>query len=101
MRISGRHPATVVAALALAFVGTSPAHADGTWPTDGGDAGSTITVDKPADQSARVGDPIAPIRVEATDSDPSRILVFTATGLPSGLSMSSVIGAISGIPTVA
>jgi hypothetical protein len=47
-----------------------------------------------------VGEPIVPIRVEATDSDPSRILVYTATGLPAGLSMSSVIGAISGTPTV-
>ena len=93
----------VVAALALTFVALAgaPAHAAETWPTDGGGAGSTVTVVKPADQSATVGDPVVPIRVEATDSDPSRILVFTATGLPAGLSMSSVIGAISGTPSVA
>jgi hypothetical protein len=103
MRIFRHHPATVAAAFALACatMAGAPAQAAETWPTDGGNAGSTVSVVKPADQSAKVGDPIVPIRVEATDSDPSRILVYAATGLPAGLSMSSVIGAISGTPTVA
>jgi len=103
MRISRHHPATVVAAIALACAAMAgaPAHAAETWPTVGGNGASTVSVVKPADQSATVGDPIIPIRVEATDSDPSRILVYTASGLPSGLSLSSVIGAISGTPEVA
>jgi hypothetical protein len=103
MRIFRHHPATVVAAFALACAAMAgaPAHAAETWPTVGGSGGSTVNVVKPADQSAKVGDPIVPMRVEATGSDPSRILVYTATGLPSGLSLSSVIGAISGTPTAA
>jgi len=102
MRTFRHHHATIVAAFALssAAMAGAPAHAAETWPTDGGGAGSTVTVVKPVDQVATVGEPIVPIRVEATDSDPSRILVYSATGLPAGLSMSSVIGAISGTPTV-
>jgi hypothetical protein len=103
MRIFGRPRSAVVAALALASLGAGgmPAHAAESWPTDGGDAGSTVTVGKPDDQSATVGVPITPIRIDASDSDASRILVYTATGLPEGLVMSSVIGAISGTPTAA
>jgi len=91
-----------VGALSLPFLATiTPAHAAEPWPTDGGSSGSTVTVGKPADQSATAGVPITPIRVVATDSDASRILVYSATGLPSGLVMSSVIGAISGTPVAA
>jgi len=99
MRLS-HHSGVAVALLAVAFLAldVAPADADGTWPTDGGGAGSTVTVVQPADQSATVGDAIVPIRVEATDSDPSRILWYTAADLPSGLTLSPVIGAISGTP---
>jgi hypothetical protein len=101
MSFSRRRPAVDAAALALVFLVASggSAHAAETWPTDGDETGSTVTVVQPADQIVTVGDPIIPIRVEATDSDASRILVYTATGLPAGLSMSSVVGAVSGTPT--
>lgn len=88
-------------AVAVLAIEVAPAHAAETWPTDGGGAGSTVTVVRPSDQSATVGTAIVPIRVEATDSDPSRILWYTATDLPAGLTLSPVIGAISGTPTEA
>jgi F0F1-type ATP synthase membrane subunit c/vacuolar-type H+-ATPase subunit K len=62
---------------------------------------STISVARPVDQSSSVGAAITPFRVDATSPDPSRILMYSASGLPDGLMMSTVIGSISGTPTAA
>lgn len=103
MNFAYTRSAVVLFALAVGLATTvaAPAHAATAWPTDGGAAGSTVIVEQPDNQVAKVGLPIVPIRVEATDSDPSRILLYTATDLPTGLTLSSVIGAISGTPTEA
>jgi beta-glucosidase len=91
---------TAALALAVAATGASPAAAAEPWPATGGDE-STVAVTTPAAQSAIVGTEIVPFHVKATDSDPGQMLVYTATDLPAGLSMSTVIGSISGTPTTA
>jgi hypothetical protein len=99
MRARGLVGALIV--LALPTFVASPGQAAEPWPADTGEQGSTVTVTVVADQYATAGTAIRPFRVIAQDSDPSRILMYTATGLPDGLSISTVIGSISGIPTTA
>lgn len=88
-------------AFAVLALASSPARAADPWPMDDGDAGSAVVVTKPDDQSTTVGTVIEPLQVKATDSGSGRMLTFTATGLPAGLSISTVIGSISGTPTTA
>jgi len=58
---------------------------------------NTIQVTNPGAQTGTAGTPIAPLTITATDSDPTQTLTFTATGLPTGLSISSA-GVITGTP---
>ncbi|WP_181799591.1 alkaline phosphatase family protein [Kitasatospora acidiphila] len=69
------------------------------FTSTGSTGGNTVTVTNPGAQSATVGT-AASLQLTATDSDPSRTLSYTATGLPAGLSMSAD-GLISGTPTAA
>jgi subtilase family serine protease len=64
--------------------------------TVGGASTSTVTVTNPGNQSSTVGHSVS-VTVKGTDSA-GRPLTFSATGLPAGLSISSV-GVISGKPT--
>lgn len=60
---------------------------------------NTITVTNPGTQSSAVGATIN-LQIQATDSTPSQILTYSATGLPMGLAITPSTGNISGIPTV-
>lgn len=67
-----------------------------TGPASGG---VTVSVTNPGAQSSTVGLSITPLQIAATDSA-GHPLTFTATGLPTGLSISTS-GLITGIPSVA
>jgi Putative Ig domain len=64
----------------------------------GGGTGNTVTVTNPGSQTGTVGTAKS-LQVQASDSA-GAALTFTATGLPTGLSISSS-GLISGTPTTA
>jgi hypothetical protein len=59
---------------------------------------NTITVTNPGNQTATVGT-AASLQIRATDSAAGQTLTYAATGLPTGLSISSTTGLISGTPT--
>jgi subtilase family serine protease len=61
--------------------------------------GNTVTVTNPGNQSGPVGTAVS-LQMHATDSATGQTLTFSATGLPTGLSISSS-GLISGTPTTA
>ncbi|MFC0438261.1 alkaline phosphatase family protein [Kutzneria buriramensis] len=63
-------------------------------------AGNTVTVTNPGNQNGTVG-AAASLPISATDSASGQTLTYTATGLPSGLSINSSTGLISGTPTTA
>ncbi|MBS2966868.1 ricin-type beta-trefoil lectin domain protein [Actinocrinis puniceicyclus] len=64
----------------------------------GSSSGDVVTVTSPGNQSGAVGTPITAIQIQATDSAAGQSLVFGATSLPPGLSISSS-GLITGTPT--
>ncbi len=66
-----------------------------------GSGSNTITVTSPGDQTDNSGTAITPLPISATDSDTSEVLTYGATGLPSGLSIDSTTGVISGTPATA
>ena len=75
---------------------------------DSGYSGSTsfswsitngVTVAAPGDQSTVTGSAIAPLASSATDTDTNATFTWSATGLPTGLSISSSTGTITGTPT--
>ena len=70
-----------------------------TW-TIGGGTGNTVSVTNPGTQSGTVGTPINALQIQGTDSAAGQTLTYTATGLPTGLSISSS-GLISGTPSAA
>jgi hypothetical protein len=55
-------------------------------------------VTNPGNQTATVGTPFS-LQIQATDSASGQALTYTATGLPTGLSVNSTSGLISGTPT--
>jgi beta-lactam-binding protein with PASTA domain len=59
---------------------------------------STVTVTSPGPQTSVLHASINPLQISATDSVPGRSLTYTATGLPSGLSIDPSSGVISGTP---
>jgi hypothetical protein len=67
--------------------------------TNGGSTGNTVTVTSPGNQSTAVGTAVS-LQIHATDSASGQTLTYTASGLPTGLSISSS-GLISGTPTTA
>ncbi|OLE27867.1 MAG: hypothetical protein AUG49_04020 [Catenulispora sp. 13_1_20CM_3_70_7] len=60
--------------------------------------GNTITVTNPGSQIGTVGTAINGVQIQATDSAAGQTLTYSATGLPTGLSISPS-GLISGTPT--
>ena len=67
--------------------------------TNGGTT-NTVTVTNPGNQTSTVGTSVS-LQIQASDSDPSQTLTYSATGLPTGLSINSSSGLISGTPTSA
>jgi hypothetical protein len=65
----------------------------------GGGGGNTVTVTNPGSQSTAVGTAVS-LQIHATDSASGQTLTYSATGLPTGLSISSS-GLISGTPSAA
>jgi hypothetical protein len=61
-----------------------------------------VTVTNPGSQTSPHGTAISPLHLTATDSSAFATIIFwTATGLPTGLRITSTTGTISGTPTVA
>jgi serine protease len=61
---------------------------------------NTVTVTNPGGQTATAGTAIAPLQMQGSDSASGQTLTYSASGLPSGLTISSG-GLISGTPTTA
>ncbi len=80
---------TVTDSQALAVTSTSF-----TWTVT-----NTVSVTHPANQSSVSGTAITPLTNSATDSQTGQTFTWTATGLPTGLSIASSTGTITGTPT--
>jgi Putative Ig domain len=63
----------------------------------GGGSGNTVSVTSPGNQSTKVSTAVS-LQIHATDSA-GAALTYSATGLPTGLSINSSTGLISGTPT--
>ncbi|HEX6522801.1 MAG TPA: arabinofuranosidase catalytic domain-containing protein [Streptosporangiaceae bacterium] len=63
-------------------------------------SGNTVTVTNPGAHTGTVGTATS-LQISASDSAAGQTLTYSATGLPSGLSISSSTGLISGTPTTA
>ncbi len=60
---------------------------------------NTVSVTNPGNQTGRVGSHITPVSVPATDSSSTATLTYGATGLPSGLSINTSTGVVTGTLT--
>jgi Zn-dependent metalloprotease len=69
-------------------------------PTCSTSSGNTVTVTNPGSQSGTVGTAKS-LQVQASDSASGQTLTYSATGLPTGLSINASTGLISGTPTAA
>jgi serine protease len=67
---------------------------------NGGGGGNTVTVTNPGSQTGTVGTAVS-LQIHATDSASGQTLTYSATGLPTGLSINSSSGLISGTPSAA
>jgi len=63
-------------------------------------AGNVVTVTNPGNQTGVNGTAIPTLQIVATDSAANQTLTYSQTGLPTGLSINSASGAITGTPTV-
>ena len=66
----------------------------------GGTTGNTVTVTNPGSKTGTVGT-AASLQITATDSASGQTLTYSATGLPTGLSINATTGLISGTPSAA
>jgi len=64
----------------------------------GGGGGNTVTVTNPGNQTGTVGTATS-LQIHATDSSSTATLTYTASSLPTGLSINSSSGLISGTPS--
>jgi F5/8 type C domain/Ricin-type beta-trefoil lectin domain/Putative Ig domain len=71
-----------------------------TLPTGGGGTTNTVTVTGPGNQTTATG-AAASLQIQASDSASGQTLTYSASGLPTGLSINSATGLISGTPTAA
>jgi serine protease len=60
--------------------------------------GDTVTVTNPGNQGTNVGTAVS-LQIHATDSASGQTLTYSASGLPTGLSINGSTGLISGTPT--
>jgi O-glycosyl hydrolase len=82
-----------------AFSATIPGRSLVTYVIPGGvHSGNTVTVTNPGAQTGTAGTAISGLQVQATDSAAGQTLTYTASGLPTGLSISSS-GLITGTPS--
>jgi O-glycosyl hydrolase len=82
-----------------AFTATVPGRSLVTYVIPGGSSnGNTVTVTNPGAQTGAVGQAVTGPQIQATDSASGQTLTYTASGLPTGLSISSS-GLITGTPT--
>jgi len=65
-----------------------------------GGGGNTVTVTNPGNQSTTTGSAVS-LQIHATDSASGQTLTYSATGLPTGLSINSSTGLISGTASTA
>jgi len=88
-------------AVHIHFTGTSPAQDLYLAVTvcNTSSSSNTITVTSPGSQTNSPGIAITPLQIVATDTDTSQVLTYSATGLPTGLSINATTGVISGTPT--
>ena len=86
-----------------AFTGTIPARSLETYVvgTSGSNNGNTVTVTNPGNQTTASAGTAASLQMQASDSAAGQTLAYSATGLPTGLSISSSTGLISGTATTA
>ena len=68
--------------------------------TSASTTGNTVTLTNPGNQSTTVGTAVS-LQIHATDSASGQTLTYSATGLPTGLSINSSTGLISGTPSAA
>jgi hypothetical protein len=61
--------------------------------------GNTVTVTNPGSQTSTYAAAITPLQMTATDSASGQTFTWSAMGLPSGVTINSSTGAISGTPT--
>jgi len=82
-----------------AFSATIPARSLVTYviPASSASTGNTVTVSNPGNQTGTTGTAVS-LPITATDSASGQALSYTAAGLPTGLSISSSTGLISGTP---
>jgi len=83
-----------------AFTATIPARSLVTYdiPAGSTSAGDTVTVTNPGNQAGATGT-AASVPIHASDSAAGQTLSYSAAGLPTGLSINSSTGLISGTPT--
>ncbi|WP_194891741.1 arabinofuranosidase catalytic domain-containing protein [Catenulispora pinisilvae] len=87
---TGNPPASGSAALHIFALATSGS----------GTGGNTVTVAGPGNQSGMVGTAVNGLQIQGTDSAAGQTLTYSASGLPTGLSISGG-GLIAGTPTTA
>ncbi|MFJ2866067.1 putative Ig domain-containing protein [Kitasatospora sp. NPDC087314] len=68
--------------------------------TSGSTGGNTVTVTNPGSQSTAQGSSVS-LQIHATDSAPGQTLTYSASGLPTGLSINTTTGLITGTATTA
>jgi len=98
--ISGTPSTTTGSPFSVTVTATDTTGAHGsasfTWTITG--TGNTVTVTQPANQSTAVNT-AASLQISATDSASGQTLTYSATGLPTGLTINTSSGLISGTPS--
>lgn len=67
----------------------------------GATSGNIVTLVNPDSQAGPVGTAISPLQLQALDTGSGQTLTYSATGLPTGVTVDPVTGVVSGTPTAA